>query len=160
MTPIYLKTLCWLLTALAALAVFAISLVARVCLRLHLTYPMTQPPRLPLSSADWPFCLRLAKFLSKQVRLKKLHCQIKLSGRPDICALTGGALVAGLHSLSAAANCRDTNVQLQLAPNEQKSSGEFNINLTLPLWVIIAATLRLIVYFFKRKSIIKSTEIN
>ena len=159
MTPIYLKTLYWPLVALVAFATLALSLRARVRLRLHLTYPMQQRPRLPLSAADWPFCLRLAKFLGKQVRLTKLHCQIKLSGRPDICALSGGALVAGLHVISAAANCRDTDVQLQLAPNEQ-SSGECYLNLTLPLWVIIAAALRLTVYFFKRKSIIKSTEIN
>ena len=156
MTPIYLKILCWLLVLLFGLWLGAIW---RINLRLRLAYPFQQPPKLPFSQNDWPFLLKLAKFSQKQLQLKQLHCQMQLIGRPDICAITGGALMAALHSLAAAANCRDANLQLHLTANATNRlncpMAEVMLKISLPLWVIITILLRTAVYYIRRQRKLK-----
>lgn len=157
MTPIYLKILCWLLLTL----VLGLCALLRISLRLQFVYPFKQPPRLPFSADDWPFFLRMAKFLRNKLQLKQLHGQILLIGRPDICALAGGALTAALHGLAAAANCRDADLQLHLAADETEivncQSGEIMVKISLPLWAIITAALRLAAYYIRCRRRLKPT---
>ena len=47
----------------------------RLRFSLRLAYPLAAKLRQPFNKADWPFCLRLAKFLLKRLHLKQLHSQ-------------------------------------------------------------------------------------
>jgi hypothetical protein len=135
----------------------------RLRFSLRLTYPLAAKPRQPFNKADWPFCLRLAKFLLKRLHLKQLHCQLQLAGRPDVCAMAGGCLLAALHGLAAAANCPSPDLHLQLVANEKMPlensfSGEIFLKISLPLWVIITAALRLAAYFGHRRLKLSSSD--
>lgn len=154
MTPFY--TILIFLGLLTALQV-------RLPLSLRLTYPLAQKPRLPFSMADLPFWLRLSKFLLKRLKLKRLQCQLKLAGRPDICALAGGCLLAALQGMAAAANCTKPDLHMQLCPDEKRPlaeslSGEIILKISLPLWAIITAALRLAAYFGRRRFKLNPTD--
>lgn len=135
----------------------------RLRLSLRLTYPLAATPRLPFSAADLPFYLRLSKFLLKRLRLKRLRCRLRLAGRPDVCALAGGCLLATLHGLAAAADCPRPDLALQLVANEKMPqtdslSGEVWLKISLPLWAIITAVVRLAAYFGRRRFKLKPTD--
>lgn len=157
MTPIYLKFLCQLL--LLTLGLWLCALL-RITLSLRLAYPFQQPAKLPFSQQDLPFLLKNAQFLRKQLNLKQLHCQMQLSGRPDVCALAGGALKAALHSLAAAVNCRSADLQLRLAANETTyincHTAEIRLKISLPLWAIITIVLRFAAYYIRRQRRLKA----